>query len=107
MNEDRDKQNANVDRDTEVDTDVGTDRDTAMAVGEMKSLVLSDSLFLKTNSYSKKQTKNINKASSYSKRNDRKQGTMIYKYCIRQLNKRNKTKDILLKFKCKKIKHTC
>ena len=93
MNEDRDKQNANVDRDTEVDTDVGTDRDTAMAVGEMKSLVLSDSLFLKTN--------------SYSKRNDRKQGTMIYKYCIRQLNKRNKTKYILLKFKCKKIKHTC
>ena len=36
--------NADVGRDIEADADTGTDRDTAIAVGEMKSLMLSDSL---------------------------------------------------------------
>lgn len=50
--------NADAGRDIEADADTGTDRDTAIAVAEMKRLMLSDSLFLKTNSYSKKQSKN-------------------------------------------------
>ena len=36
LNEDRDKQNANIDRDVEA-VDMGADRDTAIAVGRRKA----------------------------------------------------------------------
>lgn len=71
MNEEGDKQTRDAGRDIEADGDTGTDRDNRNSCWGDESLMLSDSLFLKPNSYSENRVKTVKKDSSYSKKTER------------------------------------